>query len=574
MIDDAVFAELGELKPRLEQLYAVLEPEGKLAGLPGWLEFVHRPAGLLRVNGLPVLVATLYGPSGAGKSTFFRMLTGIQVPAGAERRPTTYGCIVAIPEAVVSELDLAATFPGYTEVVHLEAPKQLADSELPSGRLYWDTYKTPPAEKCVALIADVPDINTYEKRNWQRAEEMLARSEVCVFVSGPESYSDDRIIKQFRHAIRMSGHLAYLFTKCTRREAEVKWEHLRELLVGEDLSRVDVFHSEFSRTPKIEDVTPIFGDQNLPDVIRGGDALAIRLATMEKEARAAAGSLLDVSERGVLFHRDLQQRIRRVQEACELEADRIAVARAPVREVLEMILKKAEYQRSDLANNLLKPLRFVSKGTRGVIGLVKKQLSGDKSDDANALEAEHQRLATSGQNLVTLLRVLDKDMVSAEKSDEAMKHFLALDPPAPSKEWRVAFEDEADEWVEANPTKVQTIAIMYEGLLAGAPILVAADLAIGGLGSLSIAGLAGSGALIGGGEIIEVLNKKLGLGAVLAAAREAWLEQRKVELARHLESELAEPLLLKSLLETDQQIASVNPEELRERASTLRKRVM
>jgi len=574
MIDDAVFAELGELKPRLEQLYALLEPDQGLAGLPGWLEFVHRPAGLLRVNGLPVLVATLYGPSGAGKSTFFRLLTGIQVPAGAERRPTTYGCIVAIPEAVSAELDLAATFPGYSEVVHLDAPDQLADAQLPSGRLYWETYQTPPAEKCVALIADVPDINTYEKRNWQRAEEMLARSEVCVFVSGPESYSDDRIIKQFRHAIRMSGHLAYLFTKCTRREAEVKWGHLRELLAGEDLSRVDVFHSEFSRSPKLEDVIPIFGDQDLPDVIRGGDALAIRLATMEKEAQAAAGSLLDVSERGVLFHRDLQQRIRRVNEACTLEADRVVVARAPVREVLEMILRKAEFQRSNLANKVLSPIRFMSKGTRGVIGVIKNQLSGDDKDDANALEAEQQRLAKAGQNLVTLLRVLDKDTVSAEKSDEALKQFLDMDPPPPGKEWHVAFEDEADVWVEANPTKVQTIALMYEGLLAGAPILVAADLAIGGLGSLSIAGLAGSGALIGGGEIIEILNKKLGLGAVLEAAREAWIEQRKVELADHLETHLAEPLLLKSLLDTNQQLDSIAPEELRDRASSLRKKVM
>lgn len=575
MIDDAVFAELGELKPRLETLYKVLEPEGKLGDLPGWLEFVHRPAGLLRVNGLPVLVATLYGPSGAGKSTFFRLLTGIQVPAGAERRPTTYGCIVAIPEAVKNDIDLAATFPGYTEVLHLDSPTQLADAELPAGRLYWDAYPSPPpnpdGEACVALIADVPDINTYEKRNWQRAEEMLARSEVCVFVSGPESYSDERILKQFRHAIEVAGRIAYLFTKCTRREAELKWEHLRELLQGEDLSNVDIFHSEFSREPTLEGVTPLFSETPLPDVIRGGDALAIRLATMTKEARAAAGSLLDVGERAVIRQRDTAQRIKRVEEACAIEAERIATVRAPVKEVLEMILEKAEYKRPDIANKVLGPLRFVSKGTRSAIRLVKTQVFG--KDTTNADELERAKVAKAANNLVELLRVIDKEAVPAARADEALKTFLARDLPQPTKGWQESFEDEAEEWIDANPAKVQTIAIMYDALCAGAPILVAADLAIGGIGSLSIAGLASSGALLGGSEIVELLNKKLGLGAVLDAAREAWMETRKSELAQHLQTHLCDPLLSASLHQTHETLLAAKPEELRDRARALQQRV-
>src|SRR3954468_874341 len=86
-----------ELQKLLVLLPAVHDPVVGLKPLdadPRW--------GLLRLNAddlaqrkLPVV--TLLGPSGAGKSTIFRLLTGIDVPAGGAERPMSHNCMVAVP---------------------------------------------------------------------------------------------------------------------------------------------------------------------------------------------------------------------------------------------------------------------------------------------------------------------------------------------------------------------------------------------------------------------------------------------------------------------------------------------
>lgn len=61
----------------------------------------------------PVLIATLYGPSGAGKSTLFKLLTGVEVPAGGAVRPCSMACAAAVPESIDDPQKLAALFPDH-----------------------------------------------------------------------------------------------------------------------------------------------------------------------------------------------------------------------------------------------------------------------------------------------------------------------------------------------------------------------------------------------------------------------------------------------------------------------------
>ena len=572
MDDDRLFADLAALRPRLEQMLAALPGGTALGDLPGWMEFVHRPAGLLRVDGVPVLVATLYGPSGAGKSTLFRLLTGVEVPAGAERRPTTFGCVVAVPAEVRDRLDLAETFPGYAEVRELDRPERLADPDLPDGLLYVAEYPVRHSDSAVALIADVPDINTVRQDNWQRAEQMLARSEVVVFVCGPESYSDDRSVRQFEQCCRVAGYVAYVFTKCTRREAEIKWEHLREI-VEEDLAKVAVFHSEFAAEPTLAGVRPLFTEQDLPDVLQGADALAIRMASMRKQARLAMRSLREVAEEARERERELKLKTLRIEEACVAEAERVAQARQPVQEVLEIILDRAKGQRPGIVNRLLTPVTLVSKGLRKAFDFARGLVAKPGRDVKEREAMEREQLAVAGERLIDVLRALDRNAVDAETAARTLREFLGRQPPEVSKDWEEAIQDETDRWVEEHPRLLHVVALLYDGLLAAGGVAIGVDLGISGglIFSMGTSAAVGAG-MMGGSKLLRFLVEKLGLGRVLATAHDAWLRQRRGELADHLREGLADPLLAESLRRGHAALAAANPEECLERLRGLERR--
>lgn len=572
MIDDSVFAELAELKPRLETMHQTLMPGGTLEDLDGWLEFVHRPTGLLRVDGVPVLVATLYGPSGAGKSTMFRLLTGLDVPAGAERRPTTYGCVVALPEDVHGKLDLQETFPGYAQVKELARADQLADPELPDGLLYVASYPVQHTDSAVALIADVPDINTIHQDNWHRAEQMLARSEVVVFVCGPETYSDDRTVHQFEHVCKVAGYVAFVFTKCTRREAEIKWEHLKEI-VDQDLERVAVFHSEFSRSPSLDNIHPLFTEQALPDVLQGADALKIRMKSMEKQVRLALISLRKVAEQARDREKELSQKISRIEEACTVEAERIAEARQPVQEILEIILEKSAAKRSALMNTLLSPVTFLSKSLRGAFALVRKLLDKPTKDIKEREDMEREKLSDAAERLVDVLRVVDRETVRAETAKAAMNQFASEPPPPVATDWEAAIDAETNRWVDEHPTLLHVVAVLYDALLAAGGIAIGIDLTVSGglLMSMGASTAVGAG-MIGGSKLLSFLVDKLGLGRVLQAAHKAWLEQRREELAVHLLDHLAAPLLIDKLVAERDTLRGAKPEQCLEQVRGLEQR--
>ena len=79
----------------LPNLFAALDGKRNIDDLPGWRSMRMRFQAFQDQGGQPIQVAMLFGPSGAGKSTVFRQLTGIDVPAGGEIRPMTFGCAVA-----------------------------------------------------------------------------------------------------------------------------------------------------------------------------------------------------------------------------------------------------------------------------------------------------------------------------------------------------------------------------------------------------------------------------------------------------------------------------------------------
>lgn len=577
MTTDEIFAELAALKPRVLKLHQALKPDGTLEDLPGWVEFLHRPSGILRVDGLPVLVATLYGPSGAGKSTLFRQLTGVDVPAGSERRPTTYGTVVAVPAAVTEKLDLEETFPGYKDVLPLERPGQLADDKVPADRLYFAPYETPMDAKAVSLIADVPDINTTSEGNWVRAEHMMKRSEVVVFVSGPESYSDDRVLRHFNHSCAVAGSIAYLFTKCTRRQAEIKWDHLKELADG-DLSRVAVYYSEFSKSPTLAGVRPLFTEERLPELLQGADALDIRMRAMEKHVKLAIESLEERAVAAKDLQADLTTKRTQLERAIDTEASRVAGSEFPIGRVLKLVVESGRKKRGDgLVDTLLKPVAGMAKGIRGAAGwmrdFVAKNVGVGRDAPLRERDAlEREKLARASQNLVDVIRRTDRRRVTAADTDAALKRFAGVAPPPLGTDWEAAVRSAGDQWVDEHPDRVRWITAIDDILTSVGGAAICIDLAVSGgfvstIGGAAVAG----GVMMGGGRLVQFLDDRLGLRKVLETADLAWKVQREGEIARHLTKELVDPLLLREIDDTLSLLDQAEPEVCLQRATKLRK---
>ncbi len=108
----------------------------------------HRPLdaeprwALLRLNaedlaGRKLPVVTLLGPSGAGKSTIFRLLTGLDVPAGGAERPMSHNCMVAVPPRFPDE-ELAQMFPSM-RLRGLDYPAVIKRRDLPRDTLFYQT---------------------------------------------------------------------------------------------------------------------------------------------------------------------------------------------------------------------------------------------------------------------------------------------------------------------------------------------------------------------------------------------------------------------------------------------------
>ena len=295
---DAELQKLLVLLPTVHHTVAGLRP---LDAEPRW--------ALLRLNAddlsqrkLPVV--TLLGPSGAGKSTIFRLLTGIDVPAGGAERPMSHNCMVAIPPAFPEE-ELAAMFPSM-RLRRLDDPAEIKRPDLPRDTLFFREMPEHVAVHGDFLLADVPDFSTTCLENWEKAKLMLQRAEVVIFVVTRFSYADYQTVLYLARSCALAGHLAYLLTMADAEAATRVWvdlsKHkapeftLRRDIPAEDepqpfserradhrtraefLAEADVYFSPYSEQPELAGIRALReGSPALVDFLRGRNIARLML---------------------------------------------------------------------------------------------------------------------------------------------------------------------------------------------------------------------------------------------------------------------------------------------------------
>lgn len=580
-----------------------------------WSALLERAGALRRQGGRLALVATLYGPTGAGKSTLFKNLTGIDVPAGDEIRPLSRGCAMAVPQdwdSVDKEPALRAVLPGF-DLRALDHPERLRQED--GLGLVW--YRAAPklggherdagAPGAPSLfLLDVPDFNSLEIANHERAERVLRRAEVVVFVVTGDSYADQKVVEELARCCQVAARLVVLITKVGNPEkAKAKWKDL----LDEKITRTDLpwrakfqgtredgrtleqflrscpVHAwPFANQPALEDLKP---------VTEGSPTLASLLLGLDGEKVAAEG-LLQAGASSAQWVRELvakaegsrQDRIR-WRESLEQDLTRAGAAVAghefPIGRTLEVLMEESRTGQNQVFRWITYPFSKISGWMQGGFRLITDTIRSaiakpTPGGELGRLEdVERKSLQRVAEELVDRWRDTWPNWVGAPDSSACRKAVLALaETPLgkPSIQWETQLRAAAKDWVEKNPTWAHTLPVVLDLTTVGGLGLFVLDISTTGglLGSHVVLGSLGAGGLMAGGAGLAAMLARMAdnmhFKGVLEAADKSWREQRGREIKEHLREHLLNKLAGEKLNTVDR-ITSFPLDEMRKLAGDL-----
>ncbi len=559
-------SDIAVLLREIPRIQAMLpEPRPELSGIEAVRQ---RWEAHQRQQGQPVLVATMYGPTGAGKSTLFRLLTGIVVPAGDGKRPLSLASAAAVPPAAADAAHLAAIFPGF-RVERLQRPEQLQDPGVhPETLFYQESVRLAGEDSIGLILVDVPDFNSVTRTNWAKAERMLERAEIVLYIVNGESYADYRAVQELQRCCQLATRLAYLFTKTAAEPARQKWQDLLEKTqaVNPDwdfrqrrhqgdtlhafLSQAWVYHSPFQEQPTLESVQPIYPiHPPLHDVLRGMHAGELVLESLQEAATNFLRGAPAVIRAAHDYREALQTNLARAERLFDGAAEQVVGDDFPIGRVLELLIEQSRERQGTWLRMLTLPMRFVSGQVYAAVNYTRdfiRQFQAAPADTAARPDAERQRLHAVAEQRVDACR----DQFEAERSTvlsrEQTRRALAICQdtplPTPGSEWEAYVREALDEWSQAHPTLSSAIpSVLDVAGLAGAGVLVG-DLMISG-GFIASIGAAGAGGLLGVfGAMAADWFQRFHLEEVAKEADRRWREQRIREIDLHLRAHLFGPL--------------------------------
>ena len=536
---------------------------GSLDESTGWRALRERLEVWRRRGDDPVLVCVLYGPTGTGKSTFFKMLTGRDVPAGGATRPMSFVGCVAVPGHCASSESLSDLFPQM-QLRRLESPDQLKDRECPSDVFYWLPYDHAESSDAMSLIiSDVPDFNSVETRNWERAKRMLDRAEFVLFLAYDEAYKNRTTVDHLEECCRRAASLGFVLTKCDEVAASIKWNDLRDHLRGDErfaarrhdgqtllefFEGSSAFFSERAEAgglPELEAVRSVHGDgADLSSLLRGLDQRDIVRRSLMQPVNEALG----LTRRVLAKAEDTQQRLQHRLETCDRlatdAADRLATNIFPIGQFLEIFNEVVQSRRWWITRTISGWFAAVPRGlTRAA-----NAFSKSKSVKPDQRRVEQGRLAGAARDIINKLReefpddALENGILNRQQTDPILKRLRTTPPPAAGEGWLATVRREAEAWCKDNPNTSTLAPMVIDVLLAGGATAMVVDLFIGGgFGTLTTATLAAGGATAGTGLLAKIIND-LNMSRSFDASAAKWHEQRRGELRAHLKRHLLEPL--------------------------------
>jgi hypothetical protein len=543
-----------------------LAEQGERVRLDGWQSMQFRFQAFEQQDARPMMVATLYGPSGAGKSAWFRQFTGVEVPSGHVLRPMTHACAMAIPPTLDDPERLGKLFPGFA-VEPLQDLDELRRPGADDNRLLYVTYADRTGTQPLPLIlVDVPDFNTVEQANWDKADRMLDRAELVVFVVFGDAYKDDRVVSELSRCCRKAGFLAYFFTKTTAVAAATKWQDLLATVrrfesfqgrrndgrtLHEFLAGCDAYASPLSDQPQLSEIVPLRpGAPSLDSLLRGQDAVRIVLTgLLESTTQAVAGcqDLLGVAtQRRAAYSHALT----RVTDELQAAARTVAASQFPAGRLVELAIDVSRKNLHWSARVLRYPVALMARqGKAAVRRLLGWLLENPDPDEVRQrTDLERDRLVEFAERLIDRFRSLYPEqavaggMLDHARCAAVRDRFLAQPLPHPTRGWEDVVRTALEGWCRSNRLLAHLLVISGDVMLAAGATAIVIDLGTTGgiVGTVGLPAMAGAGSVVAG----RVLDKfdHLQLRRVAEQAYDEWRDQRRRELADHLQKEFADPL--------------------------------
>ena len=543
---------------------------GNPDSLDGWKALKAKYSPFQTLGKDPVLIATLYGPSGSGKSTLFKLLTGVDVPAGGAVRPCSMACAAAVPESLDDPQKLAVLFPGFI-AEKLVSQLQIRQTDGPD-RLLFATYPAQKKQPIQLVLVDVPDFNTVEKTNWDKAEKMLERAEVVIFMVYDNAYSDDKVIKELARCCKKSAKMVYMLTMTNAESAKQIWDDLLQKVAGkfavfqepkadgktlhQFLSESPVYFSPRSEQPSLENVYPLNASTpSLQSQLQGYDAEKTILLGMKEAALQAVVSCTSFIENAELDLVGMRDRDRAMRADLLEHAKAVAFHEFPAGRLVQIVLEEARRRRPWY-------LRIITSGFE-IPGVVFKKgqklidwLRG-KNDDGPSLvnrdDLERKRMHDAIEHMGNHWRGNYPDLsgtdgaLSSANCENARNAFTKVKIPAAGLDWETEVRKDLAQWAEENKWKCAMLATIPELAMTGGIALLMVDLCTTGgsfsalLTNLGIAGTVGGvGAAVGVGiKFLEDYH----LNTVAENAQNKWKTQRTQELLIHMDEKWAAVLL-------------------------------
>ena len=581
----------------------------------GWKALLERSGALRRQGGKLSLVATLYGPTGAGKSTLFRQLTGIEVPAGDEIRPLSRGCAMAVPEQwdqAERGPALRSVLPGF-DLRPLDRPDRLRQEDGQGLVWYRSAERLGGESRGEAgpgapglFLVDVPDFNSLEISNHERAERVLRRAEVVVFVVTGDSYADQKVVEELARCCQVAARLVILITKVASAEkARLKWaDLLDDKLTRPDLPWRAKFQGKredkrtleeflrgcpvhawpFSANPSLEDLRPVTeGAPSLASLLLGLDAEKVAAEGLLQAGASTREWIGQLADRAEAARKERQGWRASLDEDLAKAGLAVAGHEFPIGRTLEVLMEESRAGQNRMFQWITYPISRISGWLQGGFQVVTETIRSAISQPGPGSElvrlevAERKSLLKVAEELTDKWRDRLPAWVGKLDSDRCRQARAALEAvtlPAPKTDWEGTLRQAAKEWVEKNPTLAHTLPTVLDMTAVGGLGLFVLDLSFAGglLGSHVVLGSLGTGGLVAGGAglaaVLARMADRMHFRGVLEEADRAWREQRGREIADHLRQHLLPALLGEKLKETDR-LTSFPVEEMRRLATEL-----
>lgn len=568
------YERIVELKHAISHISNALGHAEQTRDEPGWRSICSIPESIiLHDDKKPILVLCLTGPSGGGKSTIFKLLTGINVPSGSGVRPVSYNSVMAIPDS----LPMATArqiLPTFHSMVELVDPNQVRDKQLSTQTLLHAVY-TPGGEALVhSMIADIPDFNTVETSNWDKAECMMARADLMLFVTQADNYKDDRVVEVLRRCCMSTGKLAYIITKvdgetpdAVRSNAVAIWDDMRESAksklesfrgqradgqpLWQYLGEAEAFYSSVCGSPKLHDYLRVeTGMPGLSEICMGMDAEGILRQRMLQLAQGGIELGRNLCDKAEARREKLEISIATVENTVKAVSTYIAKSEFPIGKFLDILVDTVNGSRPLWLQTITRPISWTAKlvrvPLRSVNEWVRRLRKAGKPGNVKPREQlEMLRLKNATNQLIDAWRgefpELRSNSLSADRTTMERTGFLNVAlPETKGMEWESYIREQARLWTRQHRVKALFLGSLSDvlTLLGGAMVVV--DLAAGGIGTLStLAAIGGGGMAMG--FVLKVIEE-FGLGIDMNKASQSWEAERGAQFFEHIRNHFARPL--------------------------------